>query len=376
MLYVLESNNLLILTNYYIHLINKCFMKGIILHGGAGTRLRPLTHTGPKQLIPIANKPMSQYVLEYLTESNIKDICIILGDISPEKVRDYYGNGSKFNCNIKYIDQGKPLGIANAIGLTEDFIGNDKFIVILGDNLIEGKIKKFVDRFENSDYDAYILLTKSMHPEDFGVAEFNNNKIVNLIEKPEKPPSNYVLTGIYFFTPLVFDYIKKLKPSWRNEYEITEAIQMLLKDNKNIGYDIINGWWKDTGTVDDILSANMLVLDKQKNIEERKNVKGKVVIGENVVLSDDSIIRGPAIIGNNTSIEDKTFIGPYTSIGNNCKIRKASIENSIIMDNSNIDTENNIIDSIIGENSIIMNANSLKPDGKRLLLGENSRIYI
>ena len=190
------------------------------------------------------------------------------------------------------------------------------------------------------------------------------------------PPSNYVLTGIYFFTPLIFDYIKKLKPSWRNEYEITEAIQLLLKDNKNIGYDIIDGWWKDTGTVDDILAANMLILDRGKNIEERANVKGKVAIGKNVVLSDDSLIRGPAIIGDNTVIQDKTFIGPYTSIGDNCTIKKASIENSIIMDNSNIDTENTIVDSIIGENSVIMNANLLKPAGKRLLLGENSRIYI
>ena len=351
-------------------------MKGIILHGGAGTRLRPLTHTGPKQLIPIANKPMSQYVLEYLTDAGINDICMILGDISPEKVKDYYGDGSKFNCSIEYVDQGAPLGIANAISLTSNFVGNDKFVVILGDNLIEGKIKTFMDKFEKSNYDAFIVLTKSMHPKDFGVAEFHDNKLVNLVEKPENPPSNYVLTGIYFFTPLIFDYIKMLKPSWRNEYEITEAIQLLLKDNKNIGYDIIDGWWKDTGTVDDILAANMLILDRGKNIEERANVKGKVAIGKNVVLSDDSLIRGPAIIGDNTVIQDKTFIGPYTSIGDNCTIKKASIENSIIMDNSNIDTENTIVDSIIGENSVIMNANLLKPAGKRLLLGENSRIYI
>ncbi len=351
-------------------------MKGVILHGGAGTRLRPLTHTGPKQLIPIANKPMSQYVLEYLTNAGIKDISIILGDISPEKVKDYYGSGSKFKCNIKYIDQGKPLGIANAIGLTEEFVGNDKFVVLLGDNLLEGSITRFVHEFEKSNYDAYVLLTKSMHPKDFGVAELKDGKLLNLIEKPENPLSNYVLTGIYFFTPFIFNYIKKLKPSWRNEYEITEAIQLLLKDKKNIGYNIIEGWWKDTGTVDDILAANMLILDKQKNNEEIINVKGKVVIGKNVVISADSVVRGPCIIGDNTIIQDKAFIGPYTSIGNNGKIMKASIENSIIMRNSIINTENTIVDSIIGNNSTIMDANSLKPPGKRLLLGENSRIYI
>ena len=351
-------------------------MKGIILHGGAGTRLRPLTHTGPKQLIPIANKAMSQYVLEYLTDAGIKDISIILGDISPEKVKNYYGSGTKFKCSIHYIDQGKPRGIANAVGLTEDFVGNDKFVVLLGDILIEGNIDKFIREFERENYDAYILLTKSTHPKDFGVAEFKNGELLNLIEKPEKPPSNYVLTGIYFFTPLIFNYIRKLKPSLRNEYEITEAIQLLLKDRKNIGYDIIDGWWKDTGTVDDILTANMLILDKQKNNEEIINVKGKVIIGSNVSLSSDSIVRGPSIIGDDTVIEDGAFIGPYTSIGNKCKIKKASIENSIIMDNSNINTENTIVDSIIGNNSTIMNANSLKPPGKRLLLGENSRIYI
>lgn len=351
-------------------------MKGVILHGGAGTRLRPLTHTGPKQLIPIANKVMSQYVLEYLTDAGITDISIILGNISPESVKDYYGSGSKFKCKIQYIDQGKPLGIANAIGLTEDFVGNDKFVVLLGDNLLEGNINKFIHDFEKSNYDAYVLLTKSLHPKDFGVAELKDGKLLNLIEKPENPASNYVLTGIYFFTPSIFNYIKKLKLSWRNEYEITEAIQLLLKDNKNIGYDIIDGWWKDTGTVEDILAANMLILDKQKNNEEIINVKGKVVIGKNVVISADSVVRGPSIIGDNTIIVDNAFIGPYTSIGNNCKIKQASIENSIIMDNSNINTENTIVDSIIGQNSTIMNANSLKPPGKRLLLGENSRIYI
>lgn len=351
-------------------------MKGIILHGGTGTRLRPLTHTGPKQLIPIANKPMSQHVLEYLTNANINDIGIILGDIYPEKVTEYYGDGSKFNCNITYVNQGKPLGIANAIGMSEDFVDNNKFVVILGDNLIGDNIDKFVDRFENSSYDAYIILTKSTHPRDFGVAKFYNNKLIGLIEKPEEPPSDYVITGIYFFTPIIFDYIKKLKPSWRDEYEITEAIQLLLKDNKNVGYDIINGWWKDTGTVNDILMANMLILDNQKNNEEKLNITGKVSLGKNVILSKDSIIRGPAIIGDNTVIGDDAFIGPYTSIGNNCKIKKASIENSIIMNNSNVDTENTIVDSIIGENSIIMNANSLKPSGKRLVIGKNSRIYI
>ncbi|MEM3846151.1 MAG: glucose-1-phosphate thymidylyltransferase [Candidatus Parvarchaeota archaeon] len=352
-------------------------MKGIILHGGAGTRLRPITHTGPKQLIPIGNKPMSQYTLEYLTDSGIKDIAIILGDIYPDKVKDYYGDGTKFNCKITYIDQGMPLGIAQAISLTEEFVKNDKFVVILGDNLIDDSIDRSVKKFEYSDYDTYLLFSESSHPKDFGVAKFSSSgKLIGLIEKPKEPPSNFVITGIYFFKPVIYEHIKKLKPSWRNEYEITEAIQFLMNSGGKIGYDIIEGWWKDTGTVEDILAANRLVLDKIKINEERKNVQGKVIVGKNVKISDDSMIRGPAIIGDNTIIENKVFIGPYTSIGDNCKIKNASIENSIIMRNSLIETENMIIDSIIGENSYILNANSLKPRGLRMIVGENSKLHL
>jgi glucose-1-phosphate thymidylyltransferase len=352
-------------------------MKGIILHGGAGTRLRPITHTGPKQLIPIGNKPMSQYTLEYLTESGIKDIAIILGDIYPDKVKDYYGDGSAYNCKITYIDQGKPLGIAQAISLTEPFVNNDRFVVILGDNLIGDSISRFVSKFESSEYDAYLLFSESTHSQDFGVAKFSTSgKLTGLVEKPKEPPSNFVITGIYFFKPVIFEHIKKLKPSWRNEYEITEAIQSLMDSGGKIGYDIIKGWWKDTGTVEDILAANRLVLDKINSNEEQKNVQGKVLLGKNIKISSDSIIRGPAIIGDNTIIDDKAFIGPYTSIGDNCVIKKASIESSIVSKNSIIETENMIIDSIIGEGSSILNANSIKPKGLRLIIGENSKLHL
>ncbi|MFP3257261.1 MAG: glucose-1-phosphate thymidylyltransferase [Candidatus Nanopusillus acidilobi] len=352
-------------------------MKGIILHGGAGTRLRPITHTGPKQLIPIGNKPMSQYTLEYLTNSGIRDIAIILGDIYPEKVREYYGDGSNFNCSITYINQGKPLGIAHAIYLARDFVGDDKFVVILGDNLIGESIEKFTKKFVNSDYDAYLLFSETSHPWDFGVAKFSNDgRLIGMIEKPKNPPSNYAITGIYYFNKKIFDHIKDLKPSWRGELEITEAIQSLMDSGGRIGYDIIKGWWKDTGTVEDILSANRLVLDSINGSIERINVQGKVILGKNVKISDDSKVRGPAIIGDNVEIIEGAFIGPYTSIGENCKVKRASIENSIIMKNSVIDTENIIIDSIIGEGSQIMNANSLKPKGIRLIIGENSKMHI
>ncbi|MGC8701277.1 MAG: sugar phosphate nucleotidyltransferase, partial [Thermoplasmata archaeon] len=204
----------------------------------------------------------------------------------------------------------------------------------------------------------------------------DDGRLMGLIEKPKQPPSNYAITGIYCFNEKIFEHIKNLKPSWRGELEITEAIQSLLDSGGKIGYDIIKGWWKDTGTVDDILAANRLVLDKIQNNMELRNIQGKVVLGKNVRISEDSKIRGPAIIGDNTEITEGAFIGPYSSIGENCKIKKASIENSIVMKNSVIETENMIVDSIIGEGSTILNANSLKPKGLRLIIGENSKINI
>jgi len=352
-------------------------MKGVILHGGAGTRLRPITHNGPKQLIPIANKPMSQYALEYLVDSGIRDIAIILGDLYPQKVKDYYGDGSKFGCRIEYIEQGKPLGIAHAVSLTRDFVDGDRFIVVLGDNLISDNIERFAKNFDSSDYDAFLLLSHTSHPQDFGVARTSDEgKIVELIEKPIKPPSDLAVTGIYFFSPQIYDHISKLNPSKRGEYEITEAIQSLINAGGDVGYDIITGWWKDTGTVDDILAANRLLLERIEHNMDDKNMQGKISIGKNTKISDDSLIRGPAVIGNNVIIDDKAYIGPFTSIGDNSIIRRASVENSIVMKNSVLDTDNIIVDSIIGENTKVMNSINLKPVGKRMIVGENSIIYM
>ena len=351
-------------------------MKGIILHGGAGTRLRPITHTGPKQLIPIANKPMSQYALEYLTESGINDIAIILGDIYPEKVKEYYGDGSKFGCRIEYIEQGKPLGIAHAISLTKKFVDDERFVVVLGDNLIGGKIDNFVKKFERADLDSLIVLAHTSHPHDFGIAKLSEQgEIIELIEKPKNPPSDLAVTGIYFFTSAIYEYIKKLKPSWRNEYEITEAIQSLIDSGGKVDYEIIDAWWKDTGTVEDVLVANMLVLNKIETNMDKKNIEGKVSVGKGTNISEDSLIRGPVIIGDDCEIVE-SFVGPYTSVGDNCILKNAHIENSIVMKGSRIESDNHIVDSIIGEGSSILNKNTMKPDGSRMVIGENSKIYM
>jgi glucose-1-phosphate thymidylyltransferase len=357
-------------------------LKGIILHGGQGTRLRPLTHTGPKQLIPIANKPISQYVLEDLVKAEIKNIAIVLGDVYPEKVKEYYGDGSTFGVKISYIYQSEPKGIAHAVGLCREFVGEDPFIVYLGDNLLKGGIKDYAESFKTSNYDAMILLCEVENPQRFGVAKFNEKgKLIGLVEKPRQPPSNYALTGIYFLKPIIFEMIEKLKPSWRGELEITEAIQLLLEKGYNVGYQIVKGWWKDTGAPEDILEANRLVLDELKpeikgKIENNSSIQGRVSVGENTLIKHGALIRGPTIIGENTTIEASVYIGPYTSIGNNATIKRGEIENSIIMDNCLIDVNERITDSLVAPHSKIISSDNNKPRGRRFILGERSHVEL
>ena len=357
-------------------------MKGIILHGGHGTRLRPLTHTGPKQLVPIANKPISQYALENLRESGITDIAIVVGEVYPEKVKEYYGDGSKFGVKITYVYQDQPLGIAHAVGLCEEFVGREPFVVYLGDNLLKRGIAKFVESFEGADFNAMVLLCKVKNPERFGTAKFDSDgKLVQFIEKPKQPPSNYALTGIYFFKPVVLDVIRQLKPSWRDELEITEAIQLLLEKNPPVHYQFVEGWWKDTGTHEDILDANRLVLDDLKpeiigKVEDDKSIQGRVLVDEGAHVKQGATIRGPVVIGKKALIESCVYIGPYTSIGNGVKARRGEIENSIIMDNSLVDVDEKITDSIIGPGSEITSGEPGRPKGRTFIIGDRSRIML
>ena len=356
-------------------------MKGVILHGGFGTKLRPLTHTGPKQLIPIANKPNSQYVLEDLKASGITEIAIVLGNIFPEKVKEYYGDGERFGVKIQYIQQETPKGIAHAVRLCKDYVKGQPFIVYLGDNLLKGGIASFVNKFQDSDYDTMILLCQVKNPERFGVAKIDQKgKLVKLVEKPKEPPSNYALTGIYFFKPVIFKMIENLKPSRRGELEITDAIQLLLKSGHNVGYQIVQGWWKDTGTPEDILEANRLVLDELKpeaegKIENDASLQGRVATAKGSIIKEGALVRGPVVIGQNTVIQPNVYIGPYTSIGKNCIIKKGEIENSIIMDDCTIDMKERITDSIIGPHSEITTYKS-KPHGKKFILGERTCIEL
>jgi glucose-1-phosphate thymidylyltransferase len=356
-------------------------MKGIILHGGYGTKLRPLTHTGPKQLIPIANKPNSQYVLEDLKASGITEIAIVLGSIFPEKVKEYYGDGKQFGVKIQYIQQDEPKGIAHAVYLCKDYVKGQPFVVYLGDNLLKGGIATFVKKFKDSNFETMILLCQVKNPERFGVAKISQKgKLMKLVEKPKEPPSNYALTGIYFFKPTIFKMIEKLKPSHRGELEITDAIQLLLENNHTVGYQIVQGWWKDTGTPEDILEANRLVLDELKpetkgKIQNQTSVQGRVAVAKGSTIREGALIRGPVTIGENTIIEKNVYVGPYTSIGNDCTVKKGEIENSIIMDNCTIDVKEKITDSIIGPHSELT-TNKSKPHGKKFILGERTCIEL
>ena len=360
-------------------------MKGVLLHGGFGTRLRPLTHTGPKQLIRVAGKPVSQWALEDLRDSGVRDIAIILGELGPDKVIDFYGDGSWLGMKLTYIYQGYPYGLAHAIYIAKEFIGDEPFVVYLGDNILIDGISEFVKKFIDSDADAMVLLTKVPDPRKFGVAEFDESgKLKRLVEKPKKPPSNYALVGVYFFKPPhIFRAIETLKPSWRKELEITDAIQKLINWGLKVDYSIVKGWWKDTGEVEDLLEANRILLDhKYKTqiikgeIRGNARVEGRVFIDEGATVENNSIVRGPTYIGKNTVIGPKTYIGPYTSIGNNCKLTNVEIENSIILDNVIIEgISNRMTDSIIGSNTTIIRKHGV-PRGYRFIVGEISKITI
>ncbi len=357
-------------------------MKGLVLSGGSGTRLRPLTHTGPKQLIPVANKPVLQYVIEDLKEAGITDIGVILGNNGKEQVIAELKDGRQYGVRITYIEQGAPLGIAHAVQCAKGFMGDDDFIVYLGDNMLKDGVKGLVDDFAEGGYDAAISLQAVPNPRQFGVAELDaQGRVIGLEEKPKAPKSNYALVGVYLFTPLIFDMIKQIRPSWRNELEITDAIQKLLDNKYKVRSHIVSGWWKDTGKPEDILEVNRFVLDELKpvvegTIEAGANVAGRVSVGKNSVIRSGCTVRGPVAIGDNCTIEEGTYIGPYTSVGNGCTIKGAYIESSVLIGGCRLECDGHIVDSLIGRDATILSANHEVPKGCRLIVGENSYLRI
>jgi glucose-1-phosphate thymidylyltransferase len=357
-------------------------MKGLILSGGKGTRLRPLTYTSAKQLVPVANKPVLFYAIESIVAAGITDIGIIVGE-THEEIRAAAGDGSRFGARITYIQQEAPLGLAHAVMTAEPFLGDSSFVMYLGDNLIAGGIKDLVEEFKALGCNSEILLAEVPNPEQFGVAELaGGGKVRRLVEKPKEPKSNLALVGVYMFDARIHDSVKRIKPSARGELEITDAIQDLIDRGLDVHPHIVRGWWKDTGKLDDMLEANRIVLE---NLEARRGVnlgavgkgsriEGRVHIGEGVEIID-SLVRGPVVIGDGARLEN-AFVGPYTSIGDRCTLVCCELENSIVLADSEIrDIPLRIDGSLIGRNVRIVKTD-FKPKAYRFMVGDNSEVGI
>ncbi len=351
-------------------------MKGLILSGGRGTRLRPITHTSAKQLIPVANRPVLFYGIDAIRECGIKDIGIVVGD-THQDIKDAVGSGKKFGVKITYIRQEEPLGLAHAVMTAEPFLRDEPFVMYLGDNLIKSGIRTLVHDFRKKKPNAQILLAHVPEPGMFGVAELEDGNVVRLTEKPKRPKSDLALVGVYMFDSRILEAVKSIKPSKRGELEITDAIQWLIDNDHKVIPHIVDGWWKDTGRVEDMLEANRMILDTQElciegQVDKKSKVEFKVKVekGARIIRS---VIRGPAIIGKNAVIRD-SYIGPFTSIDRECLIEGAEIEHSIILANSRIkNIPKRIEDSLLGRDAVI-DCSGKRPEALRLVLGDSSHV--
>jgi glucose-1-phosphate thymidylyltransferase len=353
-------------------------LKGLILSGGKGTRLRPITYTSAKQLVPVANKPVLFYAIEAMAEAGIEQVGIIIAPETGEEVRLAAGNGSQFGVRLTYILQDEPAGLAHAVLTAEEFLGESPFVMYLGDNLLQGGIGDLVAAFTDHEPDALILLTQVPDPENYGVAELANGSVVRLTEKPREPRTDLALVGVYMFTARVHAAAKAIEPSARGELEITDAIQRLVDEGHRVEPHIVKGWWKDTGRLEDMLAANRLVLDTiQTRIEGElidSQVDGRVVIEAGARLERSSV-RGPAIIGAGAQLCD-CYVGPYTAVAEGCQIRNAEVEHSILLAGSSVhDLDGRMESSLLGRNVTIARGDR-QPRAYRFLVGDNSAISI
>lgn len=355
-------------------------MKGLILSGGKGTRMRPITHTAAKQLLPVANKPILFYAVEALQEAGINEIGIIISPETGNDVKDTVGDGTRWGLRIEYILQAEPKGLAHAVKTARDFLKDDEFVMYLGDNLIKDGVKPLVDRFNANKPDALILLKEVINPSSFGVAQLNGNgRIICLEEKPANPKSNLALVGVYLFNKAIHKAIDEIKPSRRGELEITDAIQKLVDNKAHVDSHVLTNWWLDTGKKDDMLEANRVVLDEMtdyftKGTLDNTIVSGRVQIGEGTVLKNCTV-RGPAVIGRDCMLED-SYVGPFTAIGDGARVSQAEIEHSILREKCQIQHFNGrIVDSLIGANVELCRSHS-KPVAYKFMLGDDSKVDV
>jgi len=356
-------------------------MKALILSGGKGTRLRPLTYTGAKQLVPVANQPILWYGIQSIAAAGITDIGIIISPETGQEVQAKTGNGDRFGAKITYILQEQAAGLAHAVKIARPFLGDSPFVMYLGDNLIQDSLEGFLETFQQHHLDALILLRKVANPSAFGVATVDEQgRVLALVEKPKVPPSNLALVGLYFFAPSIHGAIDAIQPSPRGELEITDAIHALLTDQKRVEARQLQGWWLDTGKKDDLLEANRIILDTllekqiQGQIDETSQITGRVAIAANTQIIN-STIRGPVIIGKDCHIEN-TFIGPYTSIADGVKLQEADLEHCVVLQQAQIlGIQQRIVDSVIGQRAKLTVAPQ-RPKALRFLIGDDSQIEV
>lgn len=354
-------------------------LKGLILSGGKGTRLRPITHTSAKQLVPVANKPVLFYGIEAMAAAGIEEVGIIIAPETGDEIRAAAGEGDRFGVRITYIVQDEPAGLAHAVLTAEPFLGQDPFVMYLGDNLLQGGIADLVAAFERNDPEALILLTPVPDPEHYGVAELDGDRVVALAEKPPEPKTNLALVGVYLFSPRIHDAARAIEPSARGELEITDAIQHLVDAGARVEPHIVEGWWKDTGRLDDMLEANRLILDNLATRVEGElvdsTVEGRVVIEEGARL-ERCTVRGPAIIGAGTRLID-AYVGPYSAIAEDCLVEQAEIEHSILLAGSEVrNLAGRMESSLLGRNVKISRDEGRQPRAYRFMVGDNSEIGI
>lgn len=366
-------------------------MKGLILAGGTGSRLRPITHTGAKQLVPIANKPILFYGIEAMAEAGITEVGLVVGENRSE-FEDAVGDGWQFGVNVTYIDQAEPLGLAHCVLIAQEFLGDDDFVMYLGDNMLQQDLVGFVDKFEEARAAhpelgedprpapaAQILLAQVDDPRQFGVAEIDEyGEVIRLVEKPADPPSDLALVGVYLFDPTIHEAVRAIRPSERGELEITDAIQWLADQGHRVVHEVLRGWWLDTGKKDPLLECNRLVLEtitpsNEGKIDGESRVDGRVVIEEGAELVR-STVRGPAIIGRNTRLVD-TYVGPFTSIAADCDISDAEIEHSVVLERCRIHGVHRLQDSLLGREVEVVRS-ELRPRASRLMLGDHSRVEL
>jgi glucose-1-phosphate thymidylyltransferase len=355
-------------------------IKGLVLAGGRGTRLRPLTHTAAKQLVPVANRPILFYVLDNLKAAGINQVGIIICPETGQAVRNAVGDGARWEINVEYIMQDRPLGLAHAVQVARPFLGQSDFVMYLGDNLIGTGIAEFCNQFSGSGADAMILLKAVSTPSAFGIAEVDQDgRVRRLVEKPKEPSSNLALVGIYVFSPKIHDAIARIKPSWRGELEITDAIQTLLDDGSRVLSQQIPGWWLDTGKKDDLLTANTVVLDEwiqreiAGEIDEQSVVTGRVQLGKRSRIVR-STVRGPVVIGEDVQIED-SFVGPFTSIADGCTIIGSVLEHCVFLEHATVKRVDRLEDSLIGKNSAVIKEMNTH-QAYRLMIGDDSEVLL